>query len=75
MVAYLHMTCPNHAKVIKFAAPRAALMRGTHPRVQDTGQVIFDYMISWPMKKAYATIKKAIIKFDRKTTKNHILIL
>ena len=30
MVAYLHMTWPNHAKVIKATAPKVALMKGTH---------------------------------------------
>ena len=30
MVTYLHMTWPNHAKLIKAAAPKIALMKGTH---------------------------------------------
>ena len=29
MVAYLHMTWLNHAKLIKAAAPKTALMKGT----------------------------------------------
>ena len=30
MVAYLHVTWPSHAKVIKTTAPKFALMKGTH---------------------------------------------
>ena len=30
MVAYLHVTWPNHAIVIKAAAPKVALMKGAH---------------------------------------------
>ena len=30
MVAYFHMKWPNHAKLIKAAAPKVALMKGTH---------------------------------------------
>ena len=30
MVAYLHVTRPNHAKLIKAAAPKVVLMKGSH---------------------------------------------
>ena len=56
MVAYLHMTWPNHAKLIKVAAPKVALIKGTHLN----RHVIFDYMISSQMKRAYETFIKAV---------------
>ena len=30
MVAYIHMTWPNHTRVINATAPKVALMKGTH---------------------------------------------
>ena len=50
------MTWVNHAEVIKDTAPEVVLMKGTI----STGHVISDYMISWQMKRTYATFTKAV---------------
>ena len=47
MVVYLHATWPNHAKVIKVTVPNVASVKGT----LSTNHMIFDYMISWQMKR------------------------
>ena len=70
MVAYLHMTWPNHARVGKATAP---LLWWKLPI--STGYMIFDYMIAWQMKRGYGTFTKALdIKFDRKKTQKIIYL-
>ena len=55
-VAYIHMTWVNHTNVIKATAPKVALMKNTNLNRSR----VFDYMISWQMKRAYATFTKAL---------------
>ena len=54
MVAYPHMTWPNHAKEGKATALKLFWWKV----LISAGHVIFDYMISWQMKRA--TFTKAV---------------
>ena len=55
MAAYLHVTWPNNAKVIK--ATTLKLLQWKVPI--STDHVIFDYMISWQMKGACSNFYKS----------------
>ena len=54
VVAYLHVTWPNHAKVIKATAPKVALMKGTP--LNRPCDLIMWYLDKW--KEHVATFTK-----------------
>ena len=65
MVAHLHMTRPNYAKVIKATAPKVALMEVTHlSRSRD----FWSYDILTNEKNIQFSQKLLDIKFDGKNT-------
>ena len=66
MVAYLHMTWPNHAKVIKAASPRAALMKGTYLN-RPTWVLLIWYPDKW--KEHMQLLQKLLSNFIEKTQK------
>ena len=55
MVVYLHVTWPNHTKVIKATVPNVASVKGT----LSINHMIFHYMISWQMKRACSNFYKS----------------
>ena len=65
MVAYLHMTWHNQAKLIKATAPKVALMKGTHlNRPRDFG--LYDILTN---QKGICNFQKLLV------TENNINIL
>ena len=73
ILTYLHMMWPNHAKRIKATALKLALWWKVSI---SAGHVIFDYIISWEMKRAYGTFTKAVRhQIWYKNPENYILIL
>ena len=75
MIAYLHITWPNLAKVMKARVPKDALMKSNHPPQEVMWFLLIWYPDKW--KEHMQLLQKLLdIKYDRKKyTENNIYSL
>ena len=74
MVEDLHMSWPNHAKISQATTFKVALMKDA--LLNRSRDFWLYHIISWQIKKAYATFAKAVRhQICRKNTENNIFIL